>query len=216
MGTPSSKRSFIDLVLVEPSAYWRIFALDHQAERFAVFHRSAVTRWTHYLGTPVILWALLVLTMGIHIGPVPLAAIVVVALTAWYLKLHPMVGIVGGTLVGLLAVLASWSSVHGVTSLHAGIALFVGATALNLSHAIEPVPPVLTGRGFEPFAVYWPRASWPERARLLGLNGFYLPFEIVSAPRLFAIHVLRALHVLGWRRAQGDDVDARAAAELRR
>lgn len=74
----------------------------------------------------------------------------------------------------------------------------------------------MTGRGFETFAQYWARATTLHRLRLLALNFFYLPLELVSAPRLFAVHVLRALQSFGWRKAWAADVAARADAILAR
>jgi hypothetical protein len=72
--------SFVELVLVEPGVYWRIFSLDYQAEQFEVFHTRSFTRWTHYVGTQAIVWAFLLLTMGVTIGPIPVAVLVAVAL----------------------------------------------------------------------------------------------------------------------------------------
>lgn len=217
MGGPSSRSadpSFVELVLVEPDVYRRVLALDYQAEQFEVFHRSPITRWTHYVGTQVIVWAFLLLTAGLHVGSVPVSALLAVALIAWYLVLDRVVGVVAGIDVLVLLVLAQLASGAGLTALDALVVLLVAAAAQNMSHSVEPVPPVLTGRGFEPFAVYWSQAGATERARLLVLNVFYLPLELVSAPRLFPVHVMRALHRLGWRAAQAADVRARADAIL--
>ena len=206
--------SFLELVLVERDVYWRVLALDYQAEQFEVFHRSALTRWTHYVGTQVIVWALLLLTSAWHIGPVPAAVVVAVGLVAWYVRLDRVVGMVAGIDVALLLALAWLGSARGLTPLSAVVVLLVTAAAQNVSHSVEPVPPVLTGRGFEPFPVYWAQASTAHRARLLLLNLFYLPLELVSAPRLFPVHVMRAMHRLGWRPEQAADVEARALAIL--
>lgn len=70
------RNTLVDLVLIEPGVYWRVFSLDYQAEQFEVFHRSALTRWTHDVGTHLILGALLLLTMGRHLGPIPLGLLV--------------------------------------------------------------------------------------------------------------------------------------------
>jgi hypothetical protein len=79
---------------------------------------------------------------------------------------------------------------------------------------VEPVPPVLTGRDFEPFPVDWAAASPAHRIRLLLLNVLYLPLELVSAPRLFPVHVMNAMHRFGWQPARAADVRARATAIL--
>jgi uncharacterized membrane protein (UPF0136 family) len=204
----------LELVLIEPGVYWRVFSLDYQAEQFEVFHRSALTRWTHYVGTQLIVWGLLLVTFGHHVGPVPAPLVAAALLTGWYVRLDAAVGLVAGLQVGLLTLLAWVASENGLTALHAGAVLLVVAAAQNVSHSVEPVPPVLTGRGFESFPVFWAKASGWHRARLLLLNVCYLPLELVSAPRLFAVHVLRAMHRLGWRSAWAADVRARARGIL--
>ncbi len=211
---PSRDASFVELALIEPGVYWRIFSLDYQAEQFEVFHRSALTRWTHYLGTQLIVWALLVLTVGHQLGPIPAPLAAATLLSAWYLRLNLVVGVVASLQVGLLTALAWFASGHGVTSLHAAGVLVLMAALQNISHSVEPVPPVLTGRGFESFPVFWSQASLAHRARLLALNALYLPLELVSAPRLFAVHVLRALHWFGWRREWAAEVRTRATVIL--
>jgi len=206
--------SFVDLVLVERDVYWRVFSLDYQAEQFEVFHRSAVTRWTHYVGTQVIVWAFLLLTMSVRIGQVPVALLLAVALGAWYIRLDQVVGLVASAQVAVLLALAWLASERGLGATAAVVVLVVAAAAQNVSHSVEPVPPVLTGRGFESFPVYWAQASTAHRVRLLLLNFLYLPLELVSAPRLFPVHVMRAMHRFGWRTDQADDVRARATAIL--
>ncbi len=206
--------SFAELVLVEPDVYRRVLSLDYQAEQFEVFHRSRITRWTHYLGTQVIVWAFLLLTAGLHLGPVPVSVVLAVALIGWYLMLDAVVGFVAGADVLVLLLLSQRAADAGWTALDAVVVLLVAAAAQNISHSVEPVPPVLTGRGFEPFPVYWSQASGYARVRLLLLNVFYLPLELVSAPRLFPVHVMRAMHRLGWRPDQAADVRARADAIL--
>ena len=210
----SPEPSFVDLVLVEPAVYWRVFSLDYQAEQFEVFHRSAVTRWTHYVGTPIIVWAFLLLTLGIRIGPLPVAVLLAVALGAWYVRLDAVVGLVADAEVVVLLALAWLASGRGLGVTTAVLVLVVAAAAQNVSHSVEPVPPVLTGRGFEPFPVYWAHASTPHRVRLLMLNFLYLPLELVSAPRLLPVHVMRAMHRFGWRTDQAADVRARATTIL--
>jgi hypothetical protein len=209
--------SFARLVLVEPGVYTRVFDLDYQAEQFELFHGHASTRWTHYLGTQVIVASLLLLTWELRVGPVALAVVVTAGLGGWYVAMHRAVGVVAALQVVVLATLvAGLRDAFALTPAHAVIALGLCALAQNLSHAREPVPPALTGRGFEPFPLYWSKATTWERVRLLLLNTLYLPLELVSAPRLFAVHVLRALHRLGWRRPWADDVRARAQAMLGR
>jgi hypothetical protein len=210
----SPEPSFVDLVLVERDVYWRVFSLDYQAEQFEVFHRSALTRWTHYVGTQVIVWAFLLLTMGFRIGPLPVAVLIAIALVAWYVRLDAVVGLVAGAQVVVLLALAWLASSRGLGATAAVIVLVAAAAAQNVSHSVEPVPPVLTGRGFEPFPVYWAQASTAHRVRLLLLNFLYLPLELVSAPRLFPVHVMRAMHRLGWRTDRADDVRARATTIL--
>jgi len=65
--------SFLDLVLVDRDVYWRVLSLDYQAEQFEVFHRSLVTRWTHYVGTQLIVGGFLLATLGFHVGAVSLS-----------------------------------------------------------------------------------------------------------------------------------------------
>ena len=112
--------------------------------------------------------------------------------------------------------LSAWWLVHAFGPLwrEALATLALMALFQNLSHAVEPVPPTLTCRGFEPFALFWASAGGFERSRLLALNLLYIPLELVSAPRLFAVHVLRAMHRLGWQRAWADAVSGRAARIL--
>lgn len=197
-------------MLIEPGVYWRIFSLDYQAEQFEVFHRTLLTRWTHYVGTQLIVFALLLSLSALHVGPVPAPLVLAGALTAWYLRLNLTVGLVASAQVGVLTALAMLASAHGLTPWHALVMLAVLAAAQNVSHSVEPVPPALTGRGFETFPMYWSRASAAHRVRLLSLNALYLPLELVSAPRLFAVHVMRAMQRLGWRRAWAADLRARA------
>jgi hypothetical protein len=212
--TPTSEPSFLELVLVERDVYWRVLSLDYQAEQFEVFHRSALTRWTHYVGTHLIVWAFLLLTIRANIGPVPVAVLLAIALIAWYVRLDRVVGVVAGFDVVVLLGLAAFASSRGLTPLTAVAVLVVVAAAQNVSHAVEPVPPVLTGRGFEPFPVFWSQASAWHRVRVLLLNVFYLPLELVSAPRLFPVHAMRAMHKLGWRPEQAAEVESRALAIL--
>lgn len=211
-----SPPSVADLVLVEPAVYWRIFALDYQAEQFDVFHRRPLTRFTHYIGTQGIVTAFFVLASGVALGPVPLHFVLAAVLSAIYLRMNLIVGLVATLQLGVLLALAGFAVARGAGAEEAGIALVALAAAQNVSHSVEPVPPVLTGRGFETFAVYWAQAPTSHRLRLLALNLFYLPLELVSAPRLFAVHVLRALQSVGWRKAWAADVAARADAILAR
>ncbi len=206
--------SFIDWVLVEPGAYWRIFSLDYQAERFEIFHQAALTRWVHYLGTQGILASFFLLSWGRQVGPVPVPLVLGVVLSAWYLRLHWLVGLVASLELLLFAFVAGYAATRGWGARDAGLMMLACATALNLSHTAELVPPLLTGRGFETLSHSWAYATWPQRLRLIALNGFYLPLEVVSAPRLFGVHVLRALHRLGWQRAWAADVTRRAQAVL--
>lgn len=206
--------TFVDLVLVDRDVYWRVFSLDYQAEQFEVFHRSRVTRWTHYAGTQVIVGAFLLACAGRSVGPVPAHVLLAAVLVALYLRLNGVVGLVAGMQVAVLTVGAEVLSRNGVGLREAVAALLVAATAQNLSHAVEPVPPVLTGRGFEPFAVFWAHATTAQRARVIALNVFYLPLELVSAPRLFPVHVLQLLHHAGWRREWAQSVRERATAIL--
>ena len=143
-----------------------------------------------------------------------MAVVVAAALALWYVALDRTVGLAASAQVGVLLALAWAGSRAGLTAGDAVAVLAVTAAAQNISHAVEPVPPVLTGRGFEPFATYWAQASTAHRVRLIALNVFYLPLELVSAPRLFPVHVLRVMHRFGWRREQAADVRARADAIL--
>lgn len=202
--------TFAQLVLIEPAVYWRLCALDYQAEQFEVFHRTLLTRWTHYLGTEAILVCFFLLTWGDGVAPLVLGGL----LSVWYLRMNPFVGVVATLQLLVLAFVASLASAHGLGAWHALLGLAVLAAAQNVSHSVEPVPPIITGRGFETFPVYWAQASTLHRVRLLALNALYLPLELVSAPRLFAVHVLRAMQRLGWRRAWALDVVARADAIL--
>lgn len=172
-------------MLVEPAVYWRVLALDYQAQEFEVFHRRPLTRWTHYAGTQVIVWGFLLLTMTWTLGALPVSVLLAAALIAWYVAMDRVVGVVAGADVDQ-----------------------------NVSHSVEPVPPVLTGRGFEPFSVYWAKARAAHRVRLLLLNLFYLPLELVSAPRLFAVHVMRAMHRFGWQPDRAAVARSRATAIL--
>lgn len=213
--TARSATGFLSYVLIEPRVYVRVFDLDFQAEQFDVFHRSAPTRLVHYLGTQAIVGACLLLASGVSVLGVGGQWWLAGALCVWFLAMHLRVGLVASLPVLVWTVVAAagrsswaWGSREAV------IVLVVAAAAQNLSHAPEPVPPVLTGRGFEPFATYWSRAAPFERARLLGLNAFYLPLELVSAPRLFPVHVLRALQAVGFLRDEAADVRRRADAIL--
>lgn len=205
---------FLDLVLVDRDVYWRVFSLDYQAEQFEVFHRSRITRWTHYIGTQVIVSGFLLACAGRDVAGLPAIALLALALVCWYVRLDGVVGLAAGAQVGVLTVIAEVLSRNGWGLRDAVVALIVAATAQNLSHAVEPVPPVLTGRGFEPFAVFWSKATTWQRVRVIALNVFYLPLELVSAPRLFPVHVLQLLHRAGWRQSWAQAIRARADAIL--
>ncbi len=203
---PSTSPTFTELALIEPAVYWRVFALDYQAEQFEVFHRTLLTRWTHYLGTQAILACFFLLAWGHGFAPLVLGGL----LSLWYLRMNVFVGLVATLQLGVLALVASLASARGLGAWHALLGLGVLAAAQNVSHSVEPVPPIITGRGFETFPCYWAQASTPHRARLLALNALYLPLALVSAPRLFAVHVLRAMQRLGWRRTWALELAARA------
>lgn len=208
------RATLLDLVLVDRDAYWRVFSLDYQAEQFEVFHRSRITRWTHYAGTQTIVGGLLLASAGRKVGPLPADLLLAAGLAGWYVRMDARVGLAAGAQVAALTALARATARRGVGSRPALVALLAAAAAQNVSHAAEPVPPVLTGGGFEPFGVFWERASALERARVVALNAFYLPLEVVSAPRLFPVHVLRLLQRAGWRRDWADDLRSRADAIL--
>ena len=214
MAAAPGRPRFLDLVLVDRDVYWRVLSLDYQVEQFEVFHRSRLTRWTHYAGTQVIVGAFLLAGTGRSVGPVPVMLLLAAALTAWYLSMDVVTGAVAGVQVAALSGVAGLLSGAGLGLREAVWALVAAAAAQNLSHSVEPVPPVLTGRGFEPFPLFWARATTWERVRVVALNVFYLPLELVSAPRLFPVHVVQALYRAGWRRAWADDVRARAGAIL--
>jgi hypothetical protein len=100
--------TFGDWVLVEPRAYWRIFSLDYQAERFEIFHQAALTRWVHYLGTQGILASFFLLSWGHQVGPVPVQLVLGVVLSAWYLRLQWLVASV--QLLFLAVVVAGYAA----------------------------------------------------------------------------------------------------------
>jgi hypothetical protein len=204
----------VDLILIERGVYVRVFDLDYQAEQFEVFHTQRSTRVTHYLGTQVIVGALLLLGWQVHLGPIPLVAILLPLLAAWYLRMHRRVGLVASGQLLLLAALSFAAYRAGASPGHAVAALGLAAMAQNLSHSVEPVPPTLTGRRFETFPDFWRQAPGWHRVRLLLLNFLYAPLELVSAPRLFAVHVLRAMHRVGFAPTWAEDVRTRAAAIL--
>lgn len=179
-----------------------------------MFHRRRLTRAAHYLGTQGIVAAFFVVAAGAAVGPMPLPWVLAAILSAVYLRMNLIVGLAATLQLGLLLAMASFVVSHGATPVAGVVALAVLAALQNVSHSFEPVPPVLTGRGFETFAHYWARATTVHRLRLLALNVLYLPLELVSAPRLFAVHMLRALQVFGWRRSWAADIRARADAIL--
>src|SRR5262249_34217556 len=139
--------SFLRHALIVPAVHHRVLDDGFQREMYELFHRKALCRAGHAVCTPIIMLGLFLLGASIGRAPIDAGLALGVVLAAWYLASDR---VVGGIMVGLIVALQIAARVLagalGPSARVAALGIVVAGTLLQTwSHAIEDVPPPLSG-----------------------------------------------------------------------
>jgi hypothetical protein len=201
-------------LFIVPSAHTRIVDLSFQVEMYELFHRTAIARAGHMIGTSTLLFGVFVIASRAP-GVVAwlLAATLIVWLTACGIALDRLTGLVTGA-IGIALAIAAQCSGLGVSS---GIALALGGCVVQtFSHVFEDVPPPLSGTaGFVSARAWFGRldAAQVLRSTIQTLAIFYW-LEFWAAFRILPLQVLHLLMRAGRRPRLRSALDARIAEIL--
>jgi uncharacterized membrane protein YGL010W len=225
-----SKPRLIDYIMITPDAQTRIFDLRYQVELYEIFHGTRLSRTLHALCTPVITWSLFVLATLIPLrGPALMAALPAATLNGafglmgvlllWYLRLDALVTLIAAPILVAMWITSSlFSAALGGAAGWYGLGLLVvGSTIQDFSHAVEPLPPPLSGSGHfgKGKSIL---AEMPLKMRIYTLIGglsIFAFLELISSPRIFAVQILNSLRRFGYKKDFYEKVTATAREVLR-
>jgi hypothetical protein len=220
--SPTSQDSpgtLAERILIVPSAHTHLHAISFQLEMYELFHRTWGGRIGHMLGTPTVLFGVLLLLSRAPgaAGPL-LAGALVVLMAGWGAAIDRLVGLLTGVAVTALAVgAAALGAALGSGGPRVAVLLIFGACAVQtFSHLFEDVPPPHSGT-----TEFVPIRSWLQRIGLrdvvsstvLALGVFYW-LELWASLRILPIQVLHLLMHAGHRPALRYALDRRVAEIL--
>jgi len=123
-------------------------SLEENLTQYAAYHRDRRNIATHFIGVPMIVFAIILALATVHLplGPIPLslAALVAIASCAYYFRLDPGFGLaMAGVLFAFCAAASEMTARLGnVESLAWALGLFVAGWALQfLGHRFEGMKP---------------------------------------------------------------------------
>ncbi len=123
-----------------------------QAQRYAMYHRKAVTRYTHIAGIPLIIFSLMILLGFFHfvmvgVFDVSIANVATLVLLIYYARVHWRLALILTPVLIILLWLAHFSSHDGPTA-HAlwlfAITFVLGCLLSFTGHFIEEKRPAIT------------------------------------------------------------------------
>jgi uncharacterized membrane protein YGL010W len=217
---PVRSGTLAERLLIVPAAHTHIGHLRFQVEMYELFHRTPGGRLGHGLGTPTILFGVLMLVSRAPGPAAPLlAAGLVLGIAAWGAALDRVVGAVTLVLGAALAVgaAASGRAIGDGALVAVGLALVLGGCAVQtFSHLFEDVPPPLSGaKGFVPLPAWLARIGVVAALRAAALTlGIFYWLELWASLRLLPIQVLHLMMRAGFRPELRRALDARVAEIL--
>jgi len=190
----------IDYLMIAPDAQTRVLDFQYQIMLFELFHRARLTRTVHTVVTPLVIWGFFLLVTAAPFG----AATFLALLLVWYFALDGLVGLTAAPILGAMWLAAEWArGLAPETAVGWGLGVVAAGSLLEtFSHSVEPLPPPWSGSGgFLPGKAIL--ADVPLRRRLLALLAgmtIFAGLELISSPRILAVHLARGLARLGYRR----------------
>ena len=193
------RTSWIDYALVVPDAQTRGFDWEYQLKLYVDFHTHWLARSLHAICTPLVVWALFVLTASWSITlpwlPLPalnhgfnLAGVAAVVLMAAYARMDRLMALWMAPLI-----VANWLTASlfadaggGTAQLYAWLLLGVASVTQSLSHYHEPIPRPW-GTGEDQFWVWWAENPIGMRIAVLAAYPLFALLELVSSPRIYPL-----------------------------
>ncbi len=121
-----------------------------QMAMYSAYHKDWRNQLTHYVGVPMIVFSLLIITSTVPLamterGPITLAAVLMIALVLFYIIAAPLVGTIAAFLYGLLLFYAEVIGGLGFPlALQAFLVFFIGGWAIQFAgHIYEGRKPAL-------------------------------------------------------------------------
>lgn len=214
----SSLRSFVRHMFIVPDAQRRIWDLEYQLYVFELFHQRPVNRWSHFVGIPMQLAALMVLALRIPVfGPA-----LIVACIATHVLIARRSGFGEIVLPLLLAhavmLTLCWAWLEpqvatGTTWLRSPLFhVFAWPVLQYFTHALEPLlPSPWSHEGkWTRLTRFFREAPWRRIACILAFAPLHAFVEVISSWRNFVIVVLCAVQAFH----RGGDVLRQSRARI--
>jgi uncharacterized membrane protein YGL010W len=212
---PARSGTLAEHLLIVPAAHTHIGHLAFQVEMYELFHRTPGGRLGHGLGTPAILFGVLMLLSRAPGPAAPLlAAGLVLGIAAWGAAIDRLVGAVTMVLGAALAAGAAASAKALGAGAGVAVALMVGGCAVQtFSHLFEDVPPPISGtEGFLPVNTWLARLDLVAGVRSAALTlGIFYWLELWASLRVLPLVVLHLAMRAGHRPELRRALDERIA-----
>lgn len=212
MATPQFTAA--ERLFIVPKAHTALLDTRFQVEMYELFHRTAIGRIGHMVGTPAILLGVFIALQLASGGPfVGLA--VLAAIAAFALRVDRLVALVTA-LLGLGLVGASAALIPSLSAPVWTVAalVFGGCLVQTLSHVAEEIPPPHSGTDrFVPALDWLRKITVREVVRsTVMLFGVFYWLEMWATFRIWPLQILHVLLALGYRPELRRALDERSAA----
>ena len=197
---------------ITPAAHYRLLDTSLQMNLSRLFHGRALSRVAHAVCTPIVTFFMLASLEHARIGGLPLSWLLALCIATYGFAYGMAVGLALTPVVGLLTAGAVLGRGLPVQATIGAMVLFAALQAW--SHALEPVPPPLSGQpSFVPVRRWWRGASVTRRVVVLALSSsVFVVLELVASPKVLACQILDYLFAFGYRPAQRERTDREACA----
>lgn len=219
--TPAARSGTLaEHLLIVPAAHTHLGHLSFQVEMYELFHRTRGGRIGHGLGTPAILFGVLMLLSRAPGPAAPLlTAGLVLGIAAWGAAIDRLAGAVTVVLGAALSAgaAASARALGEGDGVAVALALVLGGCAVQtFSHVFEDVPPPLSGtKGFLPVLAWLARLDVATAIRAGALTvGIFYWLELWAALRILPLQVHHLMMRAGLRPERRRALDARIAQIL--
>jgi len=213
--TRSRAHGIVRWLTIAPAAHYRLLDTSFQMNLYRLFHGRALSRVAHAVCTPIVTLFMLAALGHATVGGVPLSWPFALLVAAYGFAFGAAVGVALAPVVALLTVGA------GVVARDASLPLavagmFLFAALQAWSHALEPVPPPLSGEaGFVPVGQWWRTSSVARRAAAVAMSAsVFALLELIASPKVLACQVLDYLFAFGYRPALRAQTDRDAVAMM--
>ncbi|MFT6211518.1 MAG: YGL010W-like membrane protein [Bacteroidia bacterium] len=225
----ASNPSIIEHILTIPQAQTKIFDLEWQSAFYTVFHQTKTSKLLHTVCMAPIVFSLFALASYVDVSSVSLidafaaqtafngAFIAMLVFAIWYLIMDVTIGLVSLPIVVAFWLLANvFNSALGANGVYVALGtLFLFSFIQTVSHQPESVPPPHSGsNAFVPFGKWMQSSTLPQKIKVFFLFPVFTLVELISAPRLLPVQILRLMHRLGYKQALAKLTDERAKRVL--